>query len=68
MNNNLKAYVINYYCENCNNENIKLDTNAEIFQSLHAVSWQELEIKNGRVHNTVLNTTVCVNFNPRSMV
>tara|TARA_B100000900_G_C20595564_1_gene723264 strand:+ start:3097 stop:3879 length:783 start_codon:yes stop_codon:yes gene_type:complete len=64
-----QAYVINYYCENCNNENIKLDTNAEIFQSFHAVSWQEFEIKNGRVHNTVLKTTPCfLHFNGGSMI
>ena len=40
-----QAYVINYYMENCTTQNIKLDTNSEIFQSFTRCLLQELEIK-----------------------
>jgi hypothetical protein len=64
-----QAYVIEYYMENCTTTNIKLDVKSEIFQSMHAISWEELIIKNGRVHNTVLNTSPCfLHFNGGSMV
>jgi hypothetical protein len=45
-------------------KNVKLDVYQKIFQSMHKVSWKEIEFVNRRVRNTILNEFPCyIHFN-----
>lgn len=59
-----QTYIIKYFIENYNKVNIKLDTESLIFQSMHLISWKEIDFRGGRVYNNILNTYPCfVHFN-----
>ena len=54
----------NFFIENYNKVNIKLDTKSLIFQNMHLISWKEIDFRGCRVYNNVLNTYPCfVHFN-----
>jgi len=56
-----QSYFTEYYL---NNKNVKLDIYQKIFQSMHKVSWKEIEFVNKRIRNTVLNELPCfIHFN-----
>jgi hypothetical protein len=61
-----QTYFIEYYLNNYLNTelNIKLDDKSMIFQNMHWIDWKELEIIDGKVHNSILNTWPCfIHFN-----
>tara|TARA_B100000214_G_C23834908_1_gene565998 strand:+ start:66 stop:851 length:786 start_codon:yes stop_codon:yes gene_type:complete len=59
-----QTYLMEYYIENHNKINIKLDKKALIFQNMHLISWKEIEFNEGRVYNKILNTYPCfIHFN-----
>jgi hypothetical protein len=56
-----QSYFTEYYLYN---NAVKLDTYQKIFQSMHKVSWKEIEFIDGRIRNKVLNELPCfVHFN-----
>ena len=63
-----QAYFMRYFTDNHKTSNIKLDTNATIFQSMVFVSWKEIDFRNGRMFNNVLNSYPnFIHFNGSSM-
>ena len=61
-----QGYFIEYYLAHVNNNDnrIKLDTRAEIFQNMFSVGWNEFNFKNGRIVNLIMNTRPCfLHFN-----
>lgn len=54
-----QAYFMEYFIENHNKVNIKLDTDSLIFQSMIRIPWEYFEFKNGRVYNKNNNTYPC---------
>jgi hypothetical protein len=61
-----QAYVAEYYiARHC--AKVRIDDRQRIFQNMHLVSWREIDIRQGRIHNTVLEETPCfVHFNGSS--
>ena len=59
-----QTYILKYFIENYNKVNIKLDTKSLIFQNMHLISWKEIDFREGRVFNNILNTYPCfIHFN-----
>ena len=64
-----QGYFMEYFIHNHDKVNMKLDTGAVIFQSLFGVSWQELDIRGGRVYNKVYKQHPCIlHFNGAAML
>ena len=64
-----QAYFMRYFTDNHKHKNIKLDTDARIFQSMVFVSWKEIDFRNGRMYNNVLNSYPnFIHFNGSSML
>jgi hypothetical protein len=56
--------MMNFFLENYDKLNIKLDTKSMIFQNMHRISWKDLEFRNGRLYNKILDTYPCfIHFN-----
>ena len=56
-----------FFIENHNKVNIKLDTKSLIFQCMYKIYWKEIDFREGRVYNNILNTYPCfVHFNGKS--
>ena len=59
----LKSYFTEYFLSK-QSERIKLDNDCLIFQNMYLVSWNELRIHNGKIHNKSLHKYPCfVHFN-----
>ena len=46
-----QAYFMEYFIENHDKVNIKLDTDSFIFQCMYNIPWEHIEFKNGRGYN-----------------
>lgn len=53
-------YFFMYFIENHHKVNIKLDHNSDIFQCMFLIDLDEIEFRNKRVYNKVLETYPCV--------
>ena len=61
-----QAYFIDYYLQN-RKEDIILDYNCKIFQCMCFISWKEIDFRNGRMYNNILNEYPCfIHFNGKS--
>ena len=59
-----QTYLMQYFIENHNKINVKLDKKSLIFQNMHLISWKEIEFNEGRVYNKILKTYPCfIHFN-----
>ena len=59
-----QTYFIEYYLHNHTQKSILLDSESKIFQNMHLISWAEIDFRDGRVYNNVLNMYPCfVHFN-----
>ena len=54
-----QAYFLEYFIENHDKVNIKLDTDSYIFQCMLRIPWEYFEFKNGRVYNKNNSTYPC---------
>jgi len=60
-------YLMSYFLEHYKTKRILLDYDQTIFQVMYGISWHDFEIRDGRVYNTILNTTPCfLHFNGES--
>ena len=58
-----QSYFTEFYIE-YNSSNIKLDSECSIFQCMHLVNWNEFNIYNGYIYNTILKQKPCfIHFN-----
>ena len=59
-----QAYFIEFFLENYNKINIKIDYKSIIFQCMHLVSWDEIVFHKGRMYNNILEVYPCfIHFN-----
>lgn len=55
-----QGYYHVFYLNNPNRSVVQIDEDCSVFQSMHWVSWNDVNIQNGQVVNTVLNKTPCL--------
>jgi hypothetical protein len=59
-----QGYFIEYFIANFKTKNMKLDNGCLIFQNMFSVDWNEIQIQDGRVINSIIGSKPCfLHFN-----